>query len=128
MSWEFFSDSELSCKCGCGRGAAEMDPRFMAKIVTLRRRIGLPFVVTSAFRCADHNERVSRTKSRTGPHTMGQAMDFLCTGQMAWAIMPLIGAYGFRGVGFQLAGGNKYIHLDDCASTDTILRPMVWSY
>lgn len=128
MGWEFFSDDELRCKCGCGLGASEMDPRFMTKIVTLRRRIAKPFVVTSAYRCANHNERVSRTRSRTGAHTTGRAMDFLCDGEMAWEIIRLASDYGFRGIGLQLKGGSKYMHLDDCDRTDTMIRPLVWSY
>ena len=124
--WEYFTWDELKCHCGCGK--AEMDPRFMTKIVILRRAMGRQFPVRSAYRCPDHNERVSRAKSRTGPHTTGQAMDIGADGLLVFDMLPHLRNYGFRGIGLQQSGANRYIHLDDVETGPGQPRPWVWSY
>lgn len=124
--WEYFTWEELRCHCGCGK--AEMDPRFMTKVVILRRAMAKAFTVKSAYRCPDHNEKVSRTKSRTGPHTEGRAMDIAADGLLVWDMLPHLRNYGFRGVGLQQSGSNRYIHLDDCDALEGRPRPWVWTY
>ncbi len=49
MSWQYFSDSELMCRCCYGK--AEMEPNFMKKLIVLREYVNFPFAVTSAYRC-----------------------------------------------------------------------------
>lgn len=129
--WEHFTWKELTCRCGCGR--ADMDPIFMSRVVTLRLLVARKFVVTSAYRCPDYNERVSRSKSRTGPHTTGHAMDVAADGALVWAILPHLAALGFTGVGLQQKGGDRYIHFDDLngmhdQSGNNLIRPWVWTY
>src|SRR5690606_23768531 len=92
MSYEFFSDAELTCKCGCGQ--QKMQPEFMAKLVELRRKCGFPFPVSSAYRCPTHNNRVSRS-GLTGAHTTGRAIDVAVQGSQALKLLREATAMGF---------------------------------
>lgn len=124
-SWEFFSRDELACR-HCGR--MEMAPGFMAKVEAFRRAAGFPFVVTSAYRCPEHNAKVSGT-GPTGAHTTGRAIDIAVSGERAYWIIANANRYGFTGVGVKQHGphGKRFLHLDDLNAPD-YPRPSVWSY
>lgn len=68
MTYEFFTDSELRCKCGCG--TLNMDSSFMTRLVDARRLAGIPFRIASGCRCPSYNARVSKAKGipTTGRH------------------------------------------------------------
>lgn len=53
----YFSASEFACRCKCGFGSTDIDiPQdFVYALHTLRRLLSVPFVITSAARCAKHN-------------------------------------------------------------------------
>lgn len=129
MIWdelEFFQKKEFDCRCGCGRN--EMDPDFLKKLDDLRRRLGFPLVVTSGYRCPDHNESVSTT-GRDGPHTTGRAVDFGIMGYKAKRLLTQASLGGWMtGLGVNQKGphNKRFIHLDDLESERT--RPNVWSY
>lgn len=123
--WKYFPVEELTCKCGCGR--ADMEGVFMARMVALREHMGKGLVPTSAFRCPAHNAAVSKTKSRTGPHTTGRAMDVRASGDDLYKMFPILKELGFTGIGLPMS---TYIHLDDLPN-DVALgrrRPYVWGY
>lgn len=124
--WKHFSWEELACRCGCGR--ADMDPIFMARLMRLREIVDRPFAINSGYRCQDHNERVSRTKSRTGPHTQGKAVDILARGDLVFPMLQHLEPLGFTGVGWQQRGEGRFIHIDDCQAGENQPRPWVWSY
>jgi len=121
---EHFSDAELRCRCGCGR--QEMKVGFMALLEALRKEYGKPMIVSSAFRCPEHNNRVSTT-GRDGPHTTGKAIDILVSGNCAFRLIKSALFYGFTGIGISQKGphAQRFIHLDALNGT---LRPRVWSY
>lgn len=126
--WEFFSLEELRCKCGeCKSTGGEMNPDFMQKIVALRKTLGFPFIVASAYRCGLHNAQVSGTGTK-GPHTTGKAMDISIRGEQAWLLLQAAYDHGISGVGVSQKGLSRFIHLDDCDDSDGLPRPMVWSY
>jgi hypothetical protein len=52
---EYFSDSELSCKCGCGM---KPDKKAVELLYAMRIILGAPMVITSAARCEAHNQHV----------------------------------------------------------------------
>lgn len=124
--WKYFTWEELACQCRCGK--VDMDARFMSRVVALRETLNTPFVVRSAFRCPDHNERVSRTKSRTGPHTTGRAIDIELRGLKVYQSLSLVEQLGFTGIGLDQKAAIRYIHLDDLDGSDTQPRPHVWTY
>jgi len=124
--WQYFSLEELSCPC-CGR--MEMEAGFMSKVVTLRRNIGLPFIVSSGFRCPDHNASVSST-GLSGPHTTGRALDILCQGYLYLKILAGALTFDFTGIGARQHGehARRFVHLDDLPEADGRPRPWGWTY
>lgn len=122
---KYFSEAEMRCKCGCGR--ADMSPGFMFKLDSLRERYGKPLIVTSGFRCAEHNLKVSETGS-AGPHTTGRAVDFAVGGPDAIRLLSLALAGGFNGFGINQKGASRFIHLDDLTNEMLFPRPSIWSY
>lgn len=124
--WPFFLESELLCKCGCGRGPEVMDSTFMNRIVSMRRAAGFPFVVRSAYRCPEYNSRVSKTGLH-GPHTTGHAMDIAVSGgaQMA-ALIRYAVLNGMTGYGPDFT--KRYLHVDDLTEDDGFPRPNAWGY
>lgn len=127
MSYDYFSDDELRCKCGCG--SAYMDDAFMRKLVSLREKMGFPFHLTSAYRCPMHNEAVSHT-GREGPHTTGRAVDIALFGGQAQLVITNAGMHGMTGIGVKQKGdyNSRFIHLDDLPNDPHQPRPWVWSY
>lgn len=126
MRYEFFSESELQCKCGCGM-LPEQD--FIVKIETLRRMAGFAFPVTSAARCPEHNAKVSST-GETGPHTTGRAIDIAVSREKAFTLVRLALELriGITGIGVSQKGNSRFVHLDDLPNSPTSPRPTIWSY
>lgn len=123
MIWPYFSFDELKCKC-CGKML--MDDDFMKKIVQIRMAAGFPFIVTSGYRCPEHNAKVSST-GQTGPHTTGRAIDIAVHHQKAHALICLATTYGITGIGVNQKGNydQRFLHLDDLTTGP---RPNIWSY
>lgn len=124
MSWQFFTDDEMRCRCGCGRVA--MNEEFMRRLIALREEMVFPFVVTSGYRCPEHNDRVSTT-GPTGPHTTGRAVDIAVYGGRAYRILAAAPRHGFTGIGVSQKGDSRFLHLDDLIFP-AYPRPTVWSY
>ncbi len=122
-SWECFSDNELRCKCGCNRN--DIDPGFMDKLVVIRKAVGFPMILSSAYRCPEYNRKVSST-GPDGPHTKG-AVDVLVFGSKAYAVMAAAFRHGMTGIGVSQKGthAKRFIHLDDLTTPP---RPWPWSY
>lgn len=100
----------------------------MQRVVTLRTALDVKLPVRSAYRCPDYNAKISRSKSRTGPHTTGRAIDLGISGAAAFEAFALFEQLGFRGIGLDQKSGIRYIHLDDLDGSDTQPRPWVWTY
>jgi uncharacterized protein YcbK (DUF882 family) len=127
MNWEYFSEDELKCKCGCGK--SDMDPEFMRKLIRLRRYLEFPFPVTSAYRCPEYNQRVSST-GPNGPHTTGRAIDIGVSGGRAYMLASAARSFGFTGIGLKQHGRHegRFVHLDDLGKSITRPRPWIWTY
>lgn len=121
MRWKHFNFSEFTCQCGCGGN--DIDASFVDKLDKLRDALGFPFIISSGYRCPEHNNRVSTT-GHTGPHTTGRAVDIVADHLHALEIIAAAYHAGFKGFGVQQKGGHRFIHLDD------IRRPYqtLWSY
>lgn len=122
-SSQYFSFTELQCKCGCGE--AEMDSAFMTKLDILRHQYGKPIHLSSAYRCAEHNKNEGGVPG--SPHTMGRAVDILVSGSLAHKIITVATGLNIPGIGVSQKGDHdkRFIHLDD---TDGPTRPWVWTY
>lgn len=123
--WEDFPNfgrHEFVCHCGCGR--ADMDAGFMATLQRLRTSLGFPFVISSGYRCPEHNARLGG-----GPaHPEGRAADIRIAG--AQALILVQAATEFTGVGVKQTGphGSRFIHLDTLPQSPRAPRPWIWSY
>ncbi len=122
---QHFSEAELKCKCGCIYTG--MNSEFMEKLEELRTTLDHPLILSSAYRCPDHNSKVSST-GRTGPHTTRKAVDILCFGKVAHRLLDIAFSLEFTGIGVKQKGGHtsRFIHLDTLDHTQG--RPWVWSY
>lgn len=111
-----FKEKEWNCK-HCGK-AHEMQPHVMQVVQELRESIGVPLVLTSAWRCKDHPSEAR--KKEPGQHNKGTAVDIAVNdGATAYKLIVMgleLGATGF-------AYGNGFVHLDWRDST-----PVTWRY
>lgn len=127
---EHFTLEELQCRCGCGR--MEYTGLALDYLETLRRKYGKPMVVTSGYRCPEHNAEVSST-GRSGPHTVtarnNVAVDVSVYGDRAYQLIAAAFLLGWRGIGVSQKGHHesRFIHLDRIVG-DGHPRPWVWSY
>ncbi len=128
MSYQYFSDRELSCPC-CGE--QKMDEGFMHVLEAMRGMCDFKWPVTSGYRCENHDRRVS---SGTGAHTTGKAIDIAVSRGEAFRILQMLGSYPITGVGVRQHGNRRFIHLDMITDDESpyegkeFLRPTVWSY
>lgn len=120
MVWEFFSEKELQCQCGCGK--ALMDDKFMKKLISLRKAIG-PLSPTSAYRCPAHNAKVSST-GLTGPHTTGRAVDIRANSRQKYKIMEECRKLGITRFGI----AKTFIHIDDLTQAQGFDEDVIWAY
>jgi uncharacterized protein YcbK (DUF882 family) len=127
ITWPHFAVAELRCKCGkCGSDGSEMDPGFMAELVTLRQQYGRPMPLSSAYRCRRHPEE-SR-KAEPGEHTTGLAVDVRCRGAEAVQILRLAMNLKFTRFGISQRGNARFIHLGMAPIGGRLPSPMIWSY
>ena len=104
-----------------------MNESFLVRLQEIRDIFGVPMHISSAYRCPEWNERQWNTKSRTGPHTTGRAVDVLVSGNDALRLIRIALERGITGVGVSQKGEYiaRFLHIDDL--TDGI-RPHTWSY
>ena len=116
-----FSEAEFVCRCGCGR--ADMEPTFMFRLQRIRDAYRIPMIVSSGFRCIDHDRRVRGA----GVHPTGRAGDFQVSGRDCFKLLDLAISKGMTGIGLKQHGPHdaRFMHLDD---TSGVTRPWVWTY
>ena len=116
----FYKD-EFACK-HCGKNFIVED--FVDKLNRLGSKILFPVVISSGYRCPEHNQKVSTT-GPNGPHTTGRAADLAVRGDQAIYVLSKAFENGeFTGFGINQKGNGRFIHLDDLKEG----RPTVWSY
>lgn len=105
-----FTEADFACKCGtgCGKGYKDMDSDFLMKLFKLRDHVGLPMVITSAYRCDKHPESKRRP---TSAHTTGHAVDFkVLDGKAAFMFMTSALAVGLTRIGWNQ--DHNFFHID----------------
>lgn len=74
-----FQSGEFECRCATDCGTQRISPEMIIKLQKVRDALGSPLIITSAFRCADHQARLraSGIKTATGQstHELGIAVD-----------------------------------------------------
>lgn len=114
---EHFWSREFECPC-CGR--VEMDTQFLSMLQATRSAVGLPFSVTSGYRCPRHNERIKGAQNSA--HMRGMAADIMCySSETRWKIINEAISAGFRRIGI----GASFVHLDNDPS---LPNPRIWVY
>ena len=92
-----FSTVEFRCKCGCGVGMEKMDADLLQMLDEARELAGIPFPLSSAYRCPKHNTR-------------GYAVDIRCVDSHSrFAMLQALLEAGFRRI--ELAP--TWIHVDN---------------
>lgn len=113
----YFSISEQVCKC-CGKG--KLDSEFLERLNLARQIAGIPFIVTSAYRCEKHNKNING--SPTSSHLLGLAVDIKAEDSRSRFII----VNALLSVGFTRLGISKnFVHVDlDSSKTQNV----IWTY
>jgi zinc D-Ala-D-Ala carboxypeptidase len=101
--WQWFSPKECACK---GTGKLSISDRLIGKLDLLRSRLGRPLSVSSVFRTAYHNAKVSG--SPRSMHLFGLAADISIINQDKKLILTLAKDLGFTGFGYY----RSFLHCD----------------
>jgi len=113
-----FRIEEFECKCGCGSRA--MKRNTLAKLDLARALAGVPFVVSSGYRCEAHNRAVGGKSSSA--HTRGFAVDIRTpTSAFRFKILNALLKSGFTRIGI----AKTFIHADNDPS---LPQEVMWDY
>jgi len=105
----YFKEDDFACRCGCGKN--EMDRGFLRLLDRSRHIAGVPFVITSGYRCIEHNATVSNIGTQS-PHPKGFAADVVARNSSdRWEIMMGMAMAGIRRIGINF--DKKFIHCDN---------------
>lgn len=117
----YFRASEFDCQCGrCVGGAEHMDIPLLLMLDHAREHAGVPFVITSAYRCAAHNRSVGGVTNSA--HTRGLAVDIATlTSRARFEVLRALLAQGAQRVGI----GSTFVHVD---VDETKPRRVAWDY
>lgn len=105
-NWRHFTDKELACPC-CRE--PNMDIDFMDKLEVARVIAGIPFKITSGYRCEKYNAKITGGAPTGGAHSMGKAADISCrTGSNRFKVVSAGITAGFEGIEVC----DRHIHFD----------------
>ena len=118
--WCNFTPDEFRCSC-CNR--LEISSDIMDLLQTARNELG-PLTITSAYRCPDHNSKVSST-GPSGPHTTGMAVDIHVSNSQHRK--QLIDYFTNKVTGLGVA--KTFLHIDLLTYEHGFeMRPNAWKY
>jgi zinc D-Ala-D-Ala carboxypeptidase len=103
--WKNFSPRELACK---GTGSIRVDEVALDKLQELRDKLGIPLLITSAYRSPEHNKKVGGAKNSY--HMRGVAFDIRMENQDPHGFELAAREIGFRGIGYYPKQG--FMHID----------------
>ena len=113
----YFKEGEFACKC-CG--IEVIDKHFLEKLDEARFMAGVPFVITSGYRCRKHNAEVGGASSSA--HRLGKAADIKCTNSRnRFLIIDALIKAGFKRIGV----GKDFINADLNETADQVV---MWVY
>lgn len=90
---ENFSLHEFQCHCG----AVKLCPALVDKLQQLRNALNRPIVITSGYRCEEHNRAVGG--AQRSQHLLGRAADIRVAGLTPEEVAGVAEAVGFKGIG-----------------------------
>jgi len=114
-SWAWFKRNEFACPC-CSKNRISGD--LVDRLDYARGKAGVPFKISSGFRCIDRNRKVAG-KPRSS-HLDGYAADIKCpSGSIKATIVASLFASGIKRVGIY----STFVHAD---ISPTLPSPMLW--
>ena len=118
--WCNFTPDEFRCSC-CNR--LEISSDIMDLLQKARNELG-PLQITSAYRCPEHNSKVSSTGA-SGPHTSGYAVDIHVSNSQHRK--QLIDYFATKVTGLGVA--KTFLHIDLLTPEHGFeMRPNAWKY
>ena len=123
MKLKYFKRSEFDCPC-CGGNF--MNEQLLSMLDAAREIAGVPFVVTSGYRCWGHHKEIYRKLGkpvlRNSPHLGGYGADIsVPEGESRFRIIEGLLKAGFRRLGI----GKDFVHVDVMPGK---VEPRVWVY
>lgn len=114
----YFRPKEFECQCGCkGRG---IKLRLVRPLDKARGIAGIPFVITSGYRCMKHNTAIG--SSVASSHPKGLAVDIACYNSAErWLIINALHQVGITRIGI----GPDFIH---CDIDPEKAQRVIWDY
>lgn len=104
--WTNFSPAELASK---GDGSIKLSCASLDKLQALREWLGVPLIVTSAYRDPEHNRRVGGAKH--SQHLLGRAFDIRVDNVDPHVLLDAARMVGFTSFGTYPHKG--FVHIDD---------------
>lgn len=109
----YFTRSELECPC-CHR--CKTDDKFVDMLNYARSIAKIPFVITSGYRCEEHNKEVGGTANSA--HTRGLAVDIKAANSTKrFIIVNALLRAGFKRIGI----GKTFVHCDADSSLPQVV-------
>ena len=103
IKFNFFKLNEFKCKC-CGKN--EIKEELIILLDNARDIAGIPFKITSGYRCPEHNKKVSGVKDSA--HIKGLAADIEVNDSTRFIITKSLIQMGFNRIGI----AQYFIHTD----------------
>lgn len=104
--YKYFSPKEIACK---GTGTLLINHDALSKLDKLRKALGKPMVLTSAYRSESHNRKVGGAKFSW--HMKGRAFDVRMENHDPHEFEKMARTCGFKGIGYYPEHG--FMHIDD---------------
>lgn len=118
-----FRWSELACRCGCDKMLC--DPKALDMLQEARDYYHLPIILTSAYRCFDHDSSVrkEREQERTGEHYEGFSFDIAApTSRQRLQIIRACLDAGFHRIGINFDEGYLHVGCSPTQDVDVLFR------
>ncbi len=122
MKLKHFKLDEFKCPC-CGEN--KMDRQFLLILDEIRDYAGIPFIITSGYRCKKHNKEIGGKPNSA--HLNGLAADIKCTISYNRAIIVNSIVHFVHKIGIPLRIGIaiNFIHFDIDKEKP---NPVIWVY
>ena len=116
LSDNFYRDEFACPHCG----VADIDLDLVKKLQELRSAIGRSLVITSGYRCQEHNDTIPHS-SKHSSHIKGLAVDIACSNSVDRYDLIALCMRAFRRIGIY----SGWIHVDIDESQDK-LQNVMW--
>lgn len=113
-----FKQEEFNCGCGCGKTIT--DSIFLSKLDEARDIAGIPFKITSAYRCSKHNIAVGGVPDSA--HCRGLAVDISTPNSgFKYSVIKALLSVGINRIGVS----GRFVHADIDATKPA---NVIWTY